>query len=146
MLIELKKLTETAVTPQYKSAEAAAMDLYYDGEEVELHPGTTQFLNTGIAVHIDNPGVVGVLAVRSSISKRGVCLANAIGIIDSDYQGELKVGLINNSNEMQFISKGERFAQIMFLHGVVHPTLNLVEEFSSTSERGVGGVGSTGSK
>ena len=141
--IAVKKLDERAVLPKYGSEFAAGADLYAltDGE-VTFLPGETKFVHTGIALEIPE-GYSGLVYARSSLAcKRGLAPANKVGVIDSDYRGEIMVALHNHSDKPQTIGNGERIAQL-----VVAPFLR-AEFFQSEtlgeSERGAGGFGSTG--
>ena len=141
--IAVKKLDERAVLPKYGSEFAAGADLYAltDGEGTFL-PGETKFVHTGIALEIPE-GYAGLVYARSSLAcKRGLAPANKVGVIDSDYRGEIMVALHNHSDKPQTIGNGERIAQL-----VVAPFLR-AEFFQSEtlgeSERGAGGFGSTG--
>ena len=141
--IAVKKLDERAVLPKYGSEFAAGADLYAltDGE-VTFLPGETKFVHTGIALEITE-GYAGLVYARSSLAcKRGLAPANKVGVIDSDYRGEIMVALHNHSDKPQTIGNGERIAQL-----VVAPFLR-AEFFQSEtlgeSERGAGGLGSTG--
>lgn len=141
--IAVKKLDERAVLPKYGSEFAAGADLYAltDGE-VTFLPGETKFVHTGIALEIPE-GYAGLVYARSSLAcKRGLAPANKVGVIDSDYRGEIMVALHNHSDKPQTIGNGERIAQL-----VVAPFLR-AEFFQSEtleeSERGAGGFGSTG--
>ena len=141
--IAVKKLDERAVLPKYGSEFAAGADLYAltDGE-VTFLPGETKFVHTGIALEIPE-GYAGLAYARSSLAcKRGLAPANKVGVIDSDYRGEIMVALHNHSDKPQTIGNGERIAQL-----VVAPFLR-AEFFQSEtlgeSERGAGGFGSTG--
>ena len=132
-----------AVLPKYGSEFAAGADLYAltDGE-VTFLPGETKFVHTGIALEIPE-GYAGLVYARSSLAcKRGLAPANKVGVIDSDYRGEIMVALHNHSDKPQTIGNGERIAQL-----VVAPFLR-AEFFQSEtlgeSERGAGGFGSTG--
>ncbi len=129
--------------PYYATAGAAAVDLHACLEApLTIAPGARTIVPTGLAVAIP-AGHVGLLAVRSSMGiKRGVTLANGIGVIDSDYRGEVGVGLMNTGSESYTVLPGDRIAQLMVLP-VVQPALELVEELPET-ERGSGGFGSTG--
>ena len=98
---------------------------------------------TGVWLNMKNKGFVGILTIRSSLGKIGVTLANSIGIIDSDYQGEIKVTLLNKSDREFVVDEGERIAQIIFLP-VWLPEFELVEEFDKKTKRGEKGHGSTG--
>lgn len=141
--IAVKKLDKRAVLPKYGSEFAAGADLYAltDGE-VTFLPGETKFVHTGIALEIPE-GYAGLVYARSSLAcKRGLAPANKVGVIDSDYRGEIMVALHNHSDKPQTIGNGERIAQL-----VVAPFLR-AEFFQSEtlgeSERGAGGFGSTG--
>ena len=141
--IAVKKLDERAVLPKYGSEFAAGADLYAltDGE-VTFLPDETKFVHTGIALEIPE-GYAGLVYARSSLAcKRGLAPANKVGVIDSDYRGEIMVALHNHSDKPQTIGNGERIAQL-----VVAPFLR-AEFFQSEtlgeSERGAGGFGSTG--
>lgn len=140
------KLKETAHTPTYGSACAAGADLYActDGETVTFLPGETKLIHTGIALEIPE-GYAGLIYARSGIAtKRGLAPANKVGVIDSDYRGEIMVSLFNQSDKPQEIADGERIAQL-----VITPFLAV--EFTETdtlsdTARGEGGFGSTGKK
>ncbi len=138
------KLNENAVTPTYGSASAAGADLYSSEGEITLQSGETRLIHTGIAMQIPE-GYVGLIYARSGIAvKRGLAPANKVGVIDSDYRGEILVALHNHSNTEQTIGAGERIAQI-----VITPCLTV--DFTETDSldqtaRGVGGFGSTGTK
>ena len=141
--IAVKKLDERVVLPKYGSEFAAGADLYAltDGE-VTFLPDETKFVHTGIALEIPE-GYAGLVYARSSLAcKRGLAPANKVGVIDSDYRGEIMVALHNHSDKPQTIGNGERIAQL-----VVAPFLR-AEFFQSEtlgeSERGAGGFGSTG--
>ena len=144
--VNFKKLKENAHAPTYGSEYAAGADLYAltDGETVKLAPGETKMIHTGIALEIPE-GYAGLVYARSGIAtKRGLAPANKVGVIDSDYRGEVMVSLHNHSNEEQEITDGERIAQL-----VIAPFL--AAEFTECDEltntqRGVGGFGSTGKK
>lgn len=143
--VNFKKLDERAVKPTYGSEFAAGADLYAcTGEPVSFAPGETKMVHTGLAVEIPE-GYAGLVYARSGIAtKRGLAPANKVGVIDSDYRGEVMVSLHNHSSETQEISAGERIAQL-----VITPFLKAeyteVAELSETV-RGGGGFGSTGKK
>ena len=129
--------------PFYATAGAAAMDLHACLEApLTIEAGARAIVPTGLAVAIP-AGHVGLLAVRSSMGiKRGVTLANGVGVIDSDYRGEVGVGLMNVGSEAYTVLPGDRIAQLMVLP-VAQPALELVTELPAT-DRGEGGFGSTG--
>ena len=144
--VNFKKLDKNAHAPTYGSEFAAGADLYAltGGETVRFKPGETKIIHTGIAVEIPE-GYAGLVYARSGIAtKRGLAPANKVGVIDSDYRGEVMVSLHNHSNEEQEIADGERIAQL-----VIAPFL--AAEFTECDEltdtqRGEGGFGSTGKK
>ena len=131
--------------PTYATAGSAAIDLRACiAEEVEIQPGETIFIGSGIAINIKDPNVVGIIAPRSGLGiKKGIVLANTIGVIDSDYQGEIQIGLFNRSKTAYLVKPGERICQMMFMP-VIKALLNLVHEFSNETVRGQGGFGHSG--
>lgn len=144
MDLRIKKLNDNAVMPTYGSDCAAGADLYSCEGEISFNPNETKLVHTGIAMEIPD-GYVGLIYARSGIAtKRGLAPANKVGVIDSDYRGEIMVALHNHSNDLQTIASGERIAQI-----VITPYLavNFIEaaELDDT-KRGEGGFGSTGTK
>ena len=142
--VRIKKLNKNARTPSYGSECAAGADLCActDGKKITIAPHTSQFIHTGIAVEIPT-GFAGLVYARSGIAcKRSLAPANKVGVIDSDYTGEIKVGLINVSNEVFTIKNGERIAQLVIMP-VSQVKLTPVDELDET-ERGAGGFGSTG--
>ena len=125
-------------------SDSAAMDLCacLDGD-VTLKAGARQVLPTGIAIALPSADYVALICARSGLaSKHGITMANGVGVIDSDYRGELRVALYNESDTDYVIHDGDRIAQLMVLP-VVQPTLEFVDELDET-ERGAGGFGSTG--
>ena len=145
-MIDLKilKLNEKAVIPSYGSASAAGADLYSAEDEITIIPGETKLVHTGLAMEIPE-GYVGLIYARSGIAtKRGLAPANKVGVIDSDYRGEIMVSIFNHSSEIQTIAAGERVAQIVI---TPYLTVNFTEvEALDSTERGSGGFGSTGTK
>lgn len=141
--ISVKKLRDEAVLPTYGSKEAAGADLYACLESsVEIAPGATAWIPTGIAMALP-VGYAGLIYARSSLgTKRGLAPANKVGVIDSDYRGEIQVVLYNHGTEMQSVSPGERIAQLV-ITPVFTPGFIEAEELSETN-RGIGGFGSTG--
>lgn len=145
MKINIKKLDPRAVLPSYGSDFSAGADLYALCEgDVLIAPGETVMVHTGIALEIP-AGYGGFVFARSGLaSKRGLAPANKVGVIDSDYRGEVMVALHNHSQKEQTVGSGERVAQL-----VIMPYL--AAEFVETNEltdtaRGEGGFGSTGTK
>ena len=143
--VRIKKLDERAIVPTYGSPFSAGADLYaLSGEDIVLVPGETKFVHTGISMEIPQ-GYVGLVYARSGIAcKRGIAPANKVGVIDSDYRGEIMVALHNHSNNEQKIESGERIAQIV-IAPYVTAEFEECDELSDTS-RGAGGFGSTGIK
>lgn len=141
--IAVKILREGARIPTYGSVEAAGADLYACLEEdLVIQPGMTAFVPTGIAMEVPM-GCAGLIYARSGLAcKRGLAPANKVGVVDSDYRGEIMVALHNHGLEAQTIANGERVAQ-MIITPVITPDYETVEELSDTS-RGQGGFGSTG--
>ncbi|SMC28315.1 dUTP pyrophosphatase [Andreprevotia lacus DSM 23236] len=130
--------------PEYATPGAAGLDLRacLDGT-LELAPGATVLVPTGIAIHLDNAGLAAMILPRSGLGhKHGIVLGNLVGLIDSDYQGQIFVSVWNRGNAAFTIQPMERIAQLIIVP-VVQVTFNLVNEFSE-SERGEGGFGSTG--
>ena len=141
--IRVKKLKENAILPTYGSSGAAGADLYACLDEtVTILPGETAWIPTGIALEVP-VGCAGLVYARSSLGvKRGLAPANKVGVIDSDYRGEIRVVLLNHGKEPQTIFSGERVAQFI-ITPVLTPVYEEVPELSDTS-RGAGGFGSTG--
>ncbi len=141
--IHVKKLSKKAVLPTYGSAEAAGADLYACLEEsVTILPGETAWIPTGLALEVPK-GCAGLIYARSSMGvKRGLAPANKVGVIDSDYRGEIRVVLLNHGKEPQTVEHGERIAQ-MLITPVLMPAYLEVKELDDT-QRGQGGFGSTG--
>ena len=131
--------------PSYATSGSAAMDLRACIESpITLDPGTRIAVPTGIAINMMDPGLVAIVASRSGLSlKHGIRVAQGIGVIDSDYHGEIKVILANDSAVSYEIQPGERIAQVLF-QAVTQVDLHLVEEFTTQTARGTGGFGSTG--
>lgn len=130
--------------PSYATPGSAAMDLRACVEEaVVIAPGARVVVPSGIAIALPSAEFVALLFARSGLAtKGGICLANGVGVIDSDYRGEIGVALLNTGSEPYTILPGDRIAQLM-VTPVVQPALELVEELP-VSERGAGGFGSTG--
>lgn len=141
--IRVKILREGAVLPAYGSAEAAGADLYACLEvPVTVAPGETKFIPTGISLEVPKH-CAGLVYARSGLAcKRGLAPANKVGVIDSDYRGELFVALHNHGQQPQTIEHGERVAQLV-ITPVLQPVYEMAENLSDTV-RGEGGFGSTG--
>lgn len=144
MELKIKKLSPHAILPTYGSAGAAGADLYAlpGGEPVTVNPGETAFIHTGLSMAIPE-GYVGLNFARSGLaSKRGLAPANKVGVIDSDYRGELMVALHNHGDIPQTVEPGDRIAQFLVVPVV---TARFVEvDTLDETERGAGGFGSTG--
>lgn len=143
MQIPVKKLKNNAILPTYGSKEAAGADLYACLEDsVQIEPGKTVFVPTGIAMEIPK-GYAGLAYARSGLAcKQDLAPANKVGVIDSDYRGEFMIALHNHGSEVRTISHGDRIAQLV-ITPVYTPGFREVEELSDT-QRGAGGFGSTG--
>ena len=141
--IKIKKLNEKATVPMYQTDGAAAADLYACVDwAVMIEPGETALIPTGVAMAIP-AGTVGLVFARSGLAvKKGISLANSVGVIDSDYRGEIKVGLKNTSREPFTVNRGDRIAQIAFMP-VCAAKFTEADELDET-ERGDGGFGHTG--
>ncbi len=141
--MNIKKINEHAIVPTYGSAAAAGADLYAcEDTSITILPSETKLIHTGIAMEIPD-GLVGLVYARSGLaSKRGLAPANKVGVIDSDYRGEIMVALHNHGTEPQTIQSGERIAQIVFAPYLA-ADFTVVDELNDTA-RGVGGFGSTG--
>lgn len=143
MKLKIKRMGENAILPQYMTDGAAAMDMFAHLEApVTLVPHTPTMIPLGVAVAIPE-GYVGLIFGRSGMgAKFGVCPSNAVGVIDSDYRGELKANLINHTDKETVIEPGQRVAQL-----VVVPCLRMETEECDelpATKRGEGGYGSTG--
>ena len=143
--VNIKKLKANAALPVYSSAAAAGADLRACLEEdVIIRPGKTEMISTGLAMEVPE-GYAGLIYARSGLtSKRGLAPANKVGVIESDYRGEIMVALHNHSEEAAVISHGERIAQLII---TPYLTAEFTEkEVLEETERGFGGFGSTGIK
>lgn len=131
--------------PTYATAGSAGLDLRAMlQEDLTLEPGQTALIPTGLAIHIADPGLAALILPRSGLGhKHGIVLGNLVGLIDSDYQGELMVSCWNRGQSAFRISVGERIAQLMLVP-VVQAHFELVDSFDE-SQRGAGGFGHSGS-
>lgn len=145
MKINFKKLNPKAICPTYGTNFSAGADLYaLTDEDLIIKTGETVLVHTGIAVEIPE-GYVGLIFARSGLAtKKGLAPANKVGVIDSDYRGELMVALYNQSCDDRTIAEGERIAQLAIVP-FLKADFNEVDELSDTA-RGEGGFGSTGTK
>lgn len=131
--------------PEVGTAGSAGVDLRACLDEpVTLAPGETILIGTGIAIHLEDPSFCAMILPRSGLGHRGLVLGNLVGLIDSDYQGELKISTWNRGQEPQTIEPGDRIAQ-MVITPVIQPTFIEVDDFESSS-RGEGGFGHTGTR
>ncbi len=141
--VKIKKLFDNAIVPTYGTEHSAGADLYaYLDRAEEIKPGETKFISTGVCMEIPE-GLVGLVYARSGLAcKQGLAPANKVGVIDSDYRGEVKVVLHNHSNETRIVENGQRIAQIVFAP-YVFGEFEVVDQLQDTV-RGQGGFGSTG--
>jgi dUTP pyrophosphatase len=130
--------------PHYATDGSAGLDLRAClNEDILLKPGQTELIPTGLAIHLENPGYAAMLLPRSGLGhKHGIVLGNLVGLIDSDYQGQLMVSCWNRGQTDYTVKVGERIAQMVIVP-VVQTEFEIVEEFEAT-ERGGGGFGHTG--
>lgn len=142
--VNIKKLNDNAVIPTYGSEYAAGADLYACIEDtVTIEPGETKLIPTGLAMELPI-GYAGLIYARSGLaSKKGLAPANKVGVVDSDYRGEVMVALHNHSNVSASIDPKERIAQLV-ITPYIAAIFNTVENLEDTA-RGEGGFGSTGS-
>ncbi len=140
--LSVKRLTDTARLPMRQTPGSAGYDLYADVEELTIQPGEICRIPTGIAIAIGDIHAAAFIYARSGIaSKFGVSPANCVGVIDSDYRGEIQVPLMNHGKEPFVIRRGDRIAQLLFAP-VFLPELLECESLDETA-RGAGGFGST---
>lgn len=132
------------VLPAYATAGAAGLDLRACIDDVmQIAPGTTHLIPTGLAIHLGDPSYAAIALPRSGLGhKHGIVLGNLVGLIDSDYQGQVFVSLWNRGQMSFTLNPMERIAQLVIVP-VLQVKLNVVEEFAA-SDRGAGGFGSTG--
>ena len=130
--------------PHYATSGSAGLDLRACIDApITLAPGQTELVPTGIAIHLDDPGLAAVIVPRSGLGhKHGIVLGNLVGLIDSDYQGQIFVSTWNRGNAPFVLNPLERLAQLVVVP-VVQVELNVVDDFAASS-RGAGGFGSTG--
>ncbi len=146
MKLRIKKVRENAKIPTRATEGSAGMDLYACIDEpITLKKGDTAIIPTGIAIGLDNKNLCAFVYARSGLAiKHGIGLLNSVGVIDSDYRGEICVGVINQIDEPYTIEPNERIAQ-MVIQPVEIPEIIEVDELDDTV-RGAGGFGSTGTK
>ncbi len=147
MQVDLKILDERVreQLPQYATPGSAGLDLRACLDApLTLEPGQWQLVPTGMAIYLKDPGYAAMILPRSGMGhKHGIVLGNLVGLIDSDYQGQLMVSAWNRSSTAFTLQPMDRLAQLVIVP-VAQAQFNLVEEFADTSERGEGGYGSTG--
>lgn len=138
------RLGDTIPLPSYATSGSAGMDLpACIDTPLELSPNACELIPSGIAIHISDPHMAGFIYPRSGLGhKHGIVLGNLVGVIDSDYQGEVKVSCWNRSSSSYTIQPGERIAQLV-IAPVTPVNLQIVDEFTTTN-RGEGGFGHTG--
>lgn len=142
MEINIKKLSPTAEIPTTGSKYAAGYDLYADCSEKAVAAHSTEMIGTGLALEIPE-GYFGAIFARSGLaSKEGLRPANCVGVVDSDYRGEVKVALHNDTDVARTVTHGERIAQLVIMP-YLPVEFNVVDELTDT-DRGEGGFGSTG--
>lgn len=142
-ILKIKRLNEKAVIPERATSGSAGMDLYAVLDEpIILNQGETALIPTGIAIALESANEVALIFPRSGLSiKHGIGLLNSVGVIDSDYRGEIKVGVINQIDKEYTIEPNERIAQMVIMP-VSLPEIIEVNELDET-QRGTGGFGST---
>lgn len=138
------RIGQSIPLPEYATQGSAGMDLRACLDQpLTIEPGQTQLIGTGIAMYIGDPNYAATILPRSGLGhKHGLVLGNLVGLIDSDYQGELKVSCWNRGNQAYTIEPGDRIAQLVILP-VVQAQMSIVEEFHET-DRGEGGFGHSG--
>lgn len=139
-----ERIGKTIDMPQYATIGSAGLDLRVCSDSpIQIAPQETKLLSTGIAIYIQDPNLAAVILPRSGLGhKHGIVLGNLVGLIDSDYQGELKVSCWNRGEDFFTINPGDRIAQLVFLP-IVRTEFKVVDEFAVT-ERCDGGFGSSG--
>ena len=144
MTLRIKKLNRNAIIPQRATKGSAGLDLSACiDNDIKIEPGEIKMIKTGISAAPDSENTALMIYPRSGLSsKYGIALANCVGVVDSDYRGEIKVPLINNGNERFFVTNGMRIAQIV-VTPVLLPEIKITDSLDDT-ERSGGGFGSTG--
>lgn len=145
MKVDLKIL-DSRIAPDMlkpKTPGSAGIDLMSCNlKDFIIYPGQCEKINTGIAIHLNDPGYAAIVIPRSGLGHQGLVLGNAVGLIDSDYQGEIILSMWNRSSEPIKIKPMDRIAQLVIVP-VIQPQFNIVDSFEQ-SERGANGFGSTG--
>ncbi len=139
-----KRIGEDFPLPTYATVGSAGLDLRVCTDApLNLAPEQTTLLPTGLAIHIEDPAIAAIILPRSGLGhKHGIVLGNLVGLIDSDYQGELKISCWNRSKEHFLINPGDRIAQLVFVP-VIQVAFDTVDDFQ-VSDRSTGGFGSSG--
>ena len=146
MTIYAKRLTDTAKLPKRTTSGSAGYDIFSDDEDFVLNPGETKIVSTGIAIENNDIRSAIMIYPRSGLAcKHNITLANCVGIVDSDYRGEIKVALINQGKESFTIEKSMRIAQLV-IQPIKLPVIREVEDIKETTKRNDKGFGSTGLK
>lgn len=142
--LQVRLLSPNISIPEYATDGSAGMDICASVEEVtEIAPGQIVRIPTGIAIALPDRDYVALICARSGLAVRhGIALANGVGVIDSDYRGEIVVGLINQSDRIYAVEPGERIAQMLIVP-ICRPQIEICD-FLDTTERAAGGFGSTG--
>jgi dUTP pyrophosphatase len=150
MIVDFKRLYNVKQFPEleyprYATDGSAGVDLraMLLGSKLSIFPNSIVSIPTGLAIHITNPWYMGMITMRSGLSRKGLSLTNGVGIIDSDYQGELMISVTNHSDSIVTIDATERIAQLILLPIELGIFME-VKEFTSGTARGAGGFGSTG--
>lgn len=140
-----KRLLKDEYFPRYMTPGSAGVDLRACiGEDIYLKPGRSVTVPVGFAVDMQNPRMAAVIIPRSGLgTKHGIVVGNLVGLIDSDYQGQLMVNVWNRSDEPYTVKPMERIAQLTFVP-IIQASFNVVDEFGAATERGEGGFNSTG--
>lgn len=146
MVLKIKKLKENAIIPKAATGGSAGMDLYACiDSDITIKPKERVLISTGIAIALESADYVAYIYARSGLAvKHGITLSNCVGVIDSDYRGEVKVGLINLSEQDYTVTSGDRIAQLV-IAPVIMPEVVESDTLDET-ERADGGFGSTGNK
>ena len=145
MNVKIKKINEHALLPHYASLGASGADVFACLKEdfLILKPHSHTFVPTGIAIELENSNYTALLFARSGLScKHGINLSNGVGVIDSDYRGEILVSLYNSTNEIYTLKNKQRIAQLLFIQ--IEKAIFLQSETLCESQRNTNGFGSTG--
>ncbi|HMI77057.1 MAG TPA: dUTP diphosphatase [Buchnera sp. (in: enterobacteria)] len=139
------RLNKIFKIPNYATLGSSGLDLRACiNEQILLTAHTTQLLPTGIAIHISDPYITAIILPRSGLGhKHGIVLGNLVGLIDSDYQGQLMISVWNRGKKNYFINPGDKIAQIVFIP-IIRPLFNIVKSFNNNSNRGENGFGHSG--